>query len=131
MEGHRGSLEITDIVELVARTAYRPNIRWISSRWGQRNNAPADCATMLVGGWLQDAWGNLNPHHVSAYNIPTPFIPEHTVYDPETGRIKARGWRSIVAEMVIERIIRPDVHVERLLGTKETEDARRAAGTMA
>ena len=86
---------------------------------------------MLVGDWLQDPWGNLKPEHISAYNIPTPFIPEKTLYDGKTGRVIARGWRAIVSEMVQDRIIRPSREVERWLGEEEFQLARYAAGTLA
>lgn len=131
MDGHHGPLEISDLVELVARNAYRPNVRWITSRWGPRNGAPTESATLLVGDWLFDSYGNLKRDHETAYNVTTPFIPEYTIKDPETDRISAVGWRSFVIELVQDRVIRPSREVEKLLGRKECDDARHAARIMA
>lgn len=123
-------MDIGEFESLVHRNAYRPNIRFISSRWGAVNGAPANTCTLLVGAWLpvqntDESVPTVNPEHVTALNVPTPWIPERTVIDPKTQRIVARGWKALLRELLLERVIRPSVEVRRLLGPAEYERIQR------
>ena len=130
MREHTGPMDIGDFVDLIHRNAYKPNIRFISSRWGARNGAPANTCTLLVGAWLpvqksEDVVPTLDPEHVTALNVPVPWIPEQTVVDPKTQRIVARGWRALLRELLLEHVIRPSHEVRRLLGPREYERIQR------
>lgn len=131
MEGHRGPLEITDLIELVDRNKYKPNVRWITGEGARANGSPSQIATCLVGSWITNTYGGMSQEHVTNYNVTTPFIPEHTIINGKTGRVDARGWRDIVTEMVCDRVIRPSREVEKILGREATDSARRSARTMA
>jgi len=101
--------------DLIHKHKYRPNIRFHVSRWGRYNNAPTETCTMSVGN-INDGVG---------WNIPMPEIPRRTVVDPKTGRVKHRGWATLLTFMLKYRVIRPSKEIEMLLGTQIFDTIRR------
>lgn len=133
MEGKRGPMWTDEFVELVHRNAYKPNIRFISSRWGARNGAPAGTCTLLVGAWLpvrntgERFTPTVHSDHVGAYNVALSQIPEYTV-EREDGEIVHRGWRGLLQCLIADRVIRPSREIEKLLGRKDYEMITRGLG---
>ena len=133
MEGKTGPMWTDEFVDLVHRNAYKPNIRFISSRWGERNGAPAGTCTLLVGAWLpvvnsdeKKPW-SVDPDHVAAYNVALSQIPEYTVYDEEGGLVH-RGWKGLLQLLIADRVIRPSEEIRRLLGVREFDNSKRGLG---
>lgn len=134
MFGKSGPMPISEFQDLIHRNAYKPNIRWISSRWGARNGAPDGTCTMLVGAWLpvrntnERVFQTVHRDHVGAYNVPTPVVPEFTDVDPESQEILARGWRGLLPWLIADRVIRPSPEIETWLGHREFDSAVRGLG---
>ena len=124
-------MDTSDLVEIVHRNAYRPNIRWISHKASNTFSPPGTC-TLLVGAWLpmvkseSDYGQTVSDDHVGAYVVATPQIPDETQFK---GRyIKHRSWRALLRILVRDRVIRPSAEIERLLGPAEFEDCTRRLG---
>lgn len=135
MEGKHGSVYIGDFVDLVHRNAYRPNIRFIASRWGKAQGAPKDTCTLLAGAWLVAPQTDdptapvfLHRDHVGTYNVPMPWIPEYSTVDAATDRIAHRGWRALLQFLLNDRVIRPSPEILRWLGYKDFGTATRRLG---
>jgi hypothetical protein len=133
MEGKSGPMWTDDFVDLVHRNKYKPNIRFISSRWGERNRAPAGTCTLLVGAWLpsinteeRKTW-RVHDDHVGAYNVALSQIPEFTQVRDD-GEITHRGWKALLQILVNDRVIRPSREIEALLGTHQFEKTVRGLG---
>lgn len=135
MEGKKGPMWTDEFVDLIHRNAYKPNIRFISSRWGERNGAPAGTCTLLVGAWLpvrvsdHKELNNWHVHHdhVGAYNVALSQIPEYTIEKPD-GEIIHRGWRGLLQWLIKDRVIRPSEEIRRLLGDQHYERFTKGLG---
>lgn len=133
MEGKKGPMWTDEFVELVHRNAYKPNIRFICSRWGARQGAPASTCTLLAGAWLpvhvseEQRSYVVHKDHVGTYNVALSQIPEYTV-EREDGEIVHRGWRGLIQWLIADRVIRPSPEIERLVGTKDFEMMTRGLG---
>lgn len=122
-------MDLSDFQELVHEAAYSPNLRWVAHGSKSDPRAPKAHCTLLVGAWLpvqktDEKVPTLHPDHVTAYNVPTPQIPEYTVYGER--RIEARGWKGLLEMMLGERVIRPTPRVIKALGD-DWEHVRRKA----
>lgn len=129
MEGKHGPMEIGQLEDLVHRSKRKPNIRFIASRWGKRQGAPDNTLTIMVGAYPvrhrdNSGFDLLDPDHITAYNVNYPWVPEFGRVDERTGRLVERGWRSLLAEMITDRTLRPTRDLERWLGTDEFNMAR-------
>ena len=118
MDGVHGPIYIGDFERIVERNAYAPwNLQFRTTRWGRVNGAPADTCTLIMGDWDSG----------DARNIPIPDIPENSIQLPN-GRVRHRGWRSLLKFMCQDRWIRPSKEIEELLGTKEFEQTIKHLG---
>lgn len=109
---------IGDLEDLIHEAKVYPNIRFISSRWGEKQGAPGGSLTILVGDWtMTEKYGkpHLSPEHVAAFNVPYPFVPKYSVIDKE-GMVAKRGYVGLLSEMLAMRIIRPTKKVRAALG---------------
>jgi len=106
MRGRDGSMDIGDFVDLVHQESYRPNIRFLRSRWGRYAGLSSGLCTLVVG----------NANDGNCYNVPTPRIPEASVLEAD-GTIVARGWKALFARLIRDRVVRPSPVFEKLLGS--------------
>lgn len=109
---------IGELEEIIKRSETYPNIRFIASRWGERQGAPENTLTVLVGDWtITEKYGkpHLSKEHISHYNVPYPFVPRDTICDRNGVPIK-RGYVGLLIEMLKDRVIRPTKEVRRALG---------------
>ena len=116
--GISGPLDVHEFEDLVMRNLWKPNVRFIQSRWGRHNGAPVDTFTLVKN----------NPDHGDAYNVPYPQIPERTIIDHETGRVKARGWRQLLINLVADATVCPSQQIRRAMGYHDFEKAKRTLG---
>ena len=116
MDGKHGPMYIGEFEDIVKRNAYAPwDFRLYSSRWGRHLGAPA---TLVKG----------NMDNGDARNIPVPDIPENTVLAADGRHVKHRGWRQLFIIMCRDRWLSPSREIEKWLGTKDFEEARRGLG---
>lgn len=105
----------SEFVEMVKRNSYRNDLRFMVSRWGRYQGAPPDTCTMVMAGGYDTGDGR---------NVPMPEIPEHTVFDERTQRVKVRGWRFLLRELVKDRYVRPEGEPAEWLGEGELSVVR-------
>lgn len=108
---------IGELEDVIKRAEVYPQIRFVASRWGERQGAPEGTLSIVVGAWpLTEKYGKpyLSPDHKAVYNVPYPFVPADTIVGKD-GFIKKRGYKSLLRDMIASRFIRETKEVRRLL----------------
>ena len=108
---------IGDLEGVIKRAEKYPQIRFIASRWGERQGAPEGTLSILVGAWpITERYGKpyLSPDHKAVYNVPYPFVPADSILDKEGG-VRKRGYRWLLGQLVREGYIDMTKEVEELL----------------